>query len=154
MTLVGRYLWVRMGLPLAGASLLALAPAAAAAPAPTQLTIAGPDKAVSVGGRAALTATLTSAGAPLADKQVSFLTGTTEVGKAVTDSQGRATEEVKLTATTSVYARFIPAGADAAAFAPAQSGAVELVPSPRVSVGIGSYLRAGRRAVGIPKSPV
>jgi hypothetical protein len=154
MTLVGRYLRVWVGLPLAGASLLALAPAASAAPAPTQLTIAGPDKAVSVGGRVALTATLTSTGGPVAGKQVTFHTGTTEVGKAVTDSDGRATEKVKLTATTSFYARFTPAGADAAAFAPAQSGSVELVPSPRVSVGIGGYLRAGRRAVGIPKSPV
>src|SRR5262245_57148603 len=146
--------WLRGALPVAAASLLVLAPSAAAAPAPTQLTLAGPSKPVSAGSRAKLTARLTSAGQPVKDKRIEFLSGTTAVGSATTDSKGRATKRVKLTGSASFVARYTPAAADAPALAPAQSGAVQLIPAARVSVGIASYLRAGPRAVGVPGAPV
>src|SRR4051794_31890252 len=92
----------------AAALLLVLVPAAQAAPAPTQLTIAGPDKAVSAGGKAKLTATLTSAGKPVAGKTILFASGATEVGKAATDSKGHASKRVKLTAPASFVATYTP----------------------------------------------
>ena len=155
MRLRGRDLWVWAGLLLAASAWLgAIAPGAAAAPAPTQLAIAGPAKAVGTGGKAKVTATLTSAGKPLAGKSVSFFSGATDLGKATTDSKGRADRNVKLAGPISVVARYTPAGSDAAAYAPSESPALTLAPVAGVSVGIDSYLRAGRRAVGITDSPV
>ena len=155
MRLLGWDVRVWAGLPLAAtAFLVALVPAASAAPAPTQLTLAGPAKAVGTGGKAKLTATLTSAGKPLAGKSVSFFTGATDLGKAKTDSKGRASRNVKLTAPASFVARFTPAGAGAAAYTASESPAVTLTPAARMTVRFDSYLRAGRRAVGIPNSPV
>ena len=155
MRLLGWDVRVWAGLPLAAAAcLLAYAPVAAAAPAPTQLTLAGPAQPVGAGGKAKLIATLTSAGKPVAGKSVSFFTGTTDLGKAKTDSKGRASRNVKLTAPASYVARFTPAGADAAAYVAAESPPLALAPASRVTVGFNSYLRAGRKAVGIPNSPV
>src|SRR5215213_8213470 len=131
MTLGGWDLGLRAALATAAAVLLVAVPAAGAAPAPTQLTLAGPEKAVSVGGKAKLTATLTAAGQPLAGKSISFASGTTAVGTATTDSRGHASKRVKLTAAASFVARYAPTAADAPAFAPAQSGALELVPAAR-----------------------
>ena len=155
MGFAGRDLGKRLGLTLAAAlaCLVAAAPASAA-PAPTQLTISGPKKAVSAGGKATLTATLTSTGKPLAGKSVAFLSGTTEVGTAKTDSKGNAEKAVKLTAPASFLARYTPVGADVAA-----TRAARAVPSTshrgaRLSVSIGSYLHAGRKPVGVPGSNV
>lgn len=146
---------MRAVLPLAAAvALLGPAQAAIAAPAPTELVLAGPAKPVAAGASATLTATLTSAGKPLSGKSVSFLAGTAAVGTAKTDSKGRATKAVKLTAPATYTAAFTPAGADAAAYAPAQSAPVSLAVAARVTVGVGTYLRSGRRAVGIPSSRV
>jgi hypothetical protein len=146
---------VRAGLPLAAAAaLLVPAEIAKAVPAPTALTLSGPSKPVAAGAKARLTATLTAAGKPLAGKSISFVAGTAEVGTAKTDSKGRATEDVRLTAATTFTARFTPAGADAAAYAPAQSPPVSLASAAKVSVNVGSYLRAGRRAVGVPGARV
>ena len=155
MGFAGRDLGKRLGLTLTAAlaCLVAAAPANAA-PAPTQLTISGPKKAVSAGGKATLTATLTASGKPLAGKSVAFLSGTTEVGTAKTDSKGNAEKAVKLTAPASFLARYTPVGADVAAYAPAQSGSIDLAPVARLSVSIGSYLHAGRRPVGVPGSNV
>ncbi len=155
MGFAGRDLGKRLGLTLTAAlaCLVAAAPASAA-PAPTQLTISGPKKAVSAGGKATLTATLTSNGKPVAGKSVAFLSGTTDVGAAKTDSKGNAEKVVKLTAPASFLARYTPVGADVAAYAPAQSGSIDLAPVARLSVSIGSYLRAGRRPVGVPGSNV
>ena len=77
MRLPGWDVRVCAGLPLAAAAfLLAFVPgAASAAPAPTQLTLAGPAKAVAAGKKAKLIATLTSAGKPLAGKKISFISG-------------------------------------------------------------------------------
>jgi hypothetical protein len=155
MKLRGRDVRAWAALPMtAAASLLVVVPAAGAAPAPTQLTLAGPAKAVAAGGKAKLTATLTSAGKPLKGKSVSFLSGTTEIGKATTDSKGRATKRTKLTVPATFVARFAPTTADAAAYIASESPPVALTPAAAVSVGIDTYLRAGRRAVGIPRSPV
>ena len=114
--------------------LLAFVPAASAAPAPTA---ADPRRAQlsrsAAGGKAKLVATLTSAGKPLAGKSVSFFTGATDLGKAKTDSKGRASRNVKLTAPASYVARFTPAGADAAAYTAGQSPAVTLAPAARVT---------------------
>ena len=155
MKLLGRDVRVWVGLPVAAATcLLGLVPAASAAPAPTELQLAGPTKPVAAGGKARLVATLTSAGKPLAGKSVSFFTGATELGKATTDSKGRAKRNVKLTASTSFAARFTPAGADATAYAASESPAVTLAPAGRATVHIDSSLRAGPRAVGIPHEPV
>ena len=154
-----RLLWwelrVRAGLPLAAAAaLLVPAQVAQAAPAPTELALAGPEKPVAAGAKARLTATLTSAGKPLAGKSISFVSGTKQVGTAKTDSKGKATKRVKLTAPATFTAAYAPAGADAAAYAPAQSAPLSLAPAARVSVSVGSYLRSGRRAVGVPGSRV
>jgi len=155
MRLLGWDRWVRAGLLFAAAAaFLVPAQSAGAAPAPTELVLAGPTKPVGAGAAAKLTATLTSAGKPLAGKSVSFLSGTTAVGKAKTDSKGRATESVKLTAPATFTAAYTPVGADAAAYAPAQSAPVSLSPAAKVSVRVGSYLHSGRRAVGIPSSRV
>ncbi len=155
MRLLGWDRCARAVLPLAAAAaLLVPAQPATAAPAATELILAGPTKPVGAGTSAKLTATLTSAGKPLAGKSVSFLSGTTAVGTAKTDSKGRAIESVKLTAAATFTASFTPAGADAAAYVAAQSAPVSLVPAARVTVGVGSYLRSGRRAVGIPASRV
>ncbi len=155
MRLRGRDLWVWAGLLVAATGGSAtFAAAAAAAPAPTQLTIAGPTKAPRAGGKARLTATLTAAGKPLAGKSVSFLSGTTGIGKATTDANGRATKRTRLTGPASFVARFSPAGADAPIYAASESTPLALAPGPRVTVAIASYLRAGRRAVGIVNSPV
>src|SRR6185503_4242178 len=123
MGFAGRDPGKRLGLTLAAAlaCLVAAAPASAA-PAPTQLTISGPKKAVSAGGKATLTATLTSNGKPVAGKSGAFLSGTTEVGAAKTDAKGNAEKVVKLRAPASFLARYTPVGADVAAYAPAQSG--------------------------------
>ena len=145
---------MRGALPMAAALFFVLVPGAAAAPAPTQLTLAGPSKPVSAGSRAKLTATLTSAGKPVSGRKVEFLSGTTSLGTATSDSKGHASKRVRLTGPASFFARYTPTPADAATLAPAQSGAVELVPAARVSVGIASYLRAGRKAVSVPRAPV
>jgi hypothetical protein len=121
---------------------------------PTQLTLAGPAKAVPAGSKAKLVATLTSAGRPVKGKRVSFFSGPTEIGKATTDSKGRATRRAKLTAPATFVARFTPAGADAGAYTASESTPLALTPAARTSVSIQSYLHAGRRAVGIPNSPV
>ena len=155
MRLLGRDLWVWAGLPLAASvCLVPFVPAAAAAPAPTELTLTGPTAAVPAGGKAKLIATLTAAGQPVSGKSISFYAGTTSVGKATTNSEGRAGRNVRLTAATSFVARFAPTGADAAAYAASESPPVALAPAARVTVSIGSYLRAGKRAVGIPGSRV
>jgi hypothetical protein len=139
----------------AAAGLGALLPApAAAAPATTAVKLAGPTGAVPPGGKASLTATLTAAGKPLAGKAVAFLAGSAPVGQATTNSSGRARVTVTLSAPTAYTASYTPAGADAPAYAPAQSAPLQLAPAPRVTVGIGSHLRAGRRAVTIPGSRV
>ena len=155
MRLLGWDVRVRAVLPVAAAAcLLLIVPAAGAAPVPTQLTITGPTKPVAAGRKAKLTATLTAAGKPVAGKKVSFVTGTTDLGQATTDSKGRADRNVKLTAPLSVVARYTPAGSDAAAYAASESGSIALAPAARVSVSIDSHLHAGRRAVGITNSPV
>ncbi len=144
-----------MALPLTvAACLLLIVPAAGAAPVPTQLTVTGPTKPVAAGGKAKVTATLTSAGAPVAGKKVAFLAGATDLGQATTDSKGRADRNVKLSAPLSIVARYTPTGSDTAAYAPSESGALALAPAPRVTVSIKTYLRAGRKAVGIRNSPV
>jgi hypothetical protein len=51
-------------------------------------------------------------------------------------------------------ARYTPTAGDAAAYAPSESAPITVTPGPKVSVSISSYLRAGKRAVGIPNSPV
>jgi hypothetical protein len=156
MKLVGRDLWGRVGLlSITALGTVALLPVpASAAPVTTALKLTGPKGAVPPGGKARLTATLTAAGKPLAGKGIAFLAGTAAAGQATTDSKGRAKLTVTLTAPTAYTATYTPAGADAAAYKPAQSAPLQLAPSARVTVSIGSYLRAGRRAVGIPGSRV
>jgi hypothetical protein len=136
-----------------GAAALSPAPATAA-PAATKLTLAGPKSAVPPGGKARLTATLTAAGKPLAGKSVAFLAGAAAAGDAKTNSRGKARLTVTLAAPTAYTAAYTPAGPDAAAYAPAQSPPLQLTPSTRLTVSIGSYLRAGRRPVGIPGARV
>jgi hypothetical protein len=143
-----------VGLALTAAGLLLSAPMAAAAPVATQLTLAGPSKTVPTGSKAKLTATLISAGKAIKGKKVAFLSGATALGTATTDSKGRARRNVKLTAPITVVARYTPAGGDAAAYTPSESAPVSLTPGPKVSVSIRSFLRAGKRAVGITRSPV
>ena len=156
MKLVGRDLWGRCGLLcMAAASAAALlASPASAAPVTTALKLTGPKGAVPPGGKARLTATLTAAGKPLAGKGIAFLAGGAAAGQATTDSKGRAKVTVTLTAPTTYTASYTPAGADAAAYAAAQSPALQLAPAARLTVSVGSYLHAGRRAVGIPGSRV
>jgi lipoprotein-anchoring transpeptidase ErfK/SrfK len=156
MKLVGWDLWGRAWLLcLAVAGLAALVPEAArAAPAATKLELTGPRGAVPPGGKATLTAKLTAAGKPLAGKGIAFLAGPAPAGQATTDSKGRAKVTLTLTAPTAYTASYTPAGADTAAYAPAQSAPLQLAPSARVTVSVRSYLRAGRRAVGIPGSRV
>jgi hypothetical protein len=155
MRLVGRDLWGRAGLLcMAVAGFALLAAPASAAPVKTALKLTGPRGAVPPGGKATLTATLTAAGKPLAGKSIAFLAGTAAAGQATTNSKGRAKLSVTLTAPTAYMATYTPAGADAAAYTPAQSPPLQLTPAARLTVGIGSYLRAGRRAVGIPGSRV
>jgi hypothetical protein len=156
MRLEGRYLWGRAGLLLAAAAGAAalLAPPATAAPATTALKLAGPKGAVPPGGKATLTATLTTAGKPLAGKGIAFLAGSAPAGQATTNSKGKAKLSVTLAAPTTYTATYAPAAPDAAAYAPSQSSPLALAPSARLTVSIGSYLRAGRRAVGIPGSRV
>ena len=147
--------WVRVGLPVAAAAaMLPAVPMAQAAPAGTELALSGPSRTVAAGGNAKLIATLTSAGKPLEGKRVLFYSGTAEIGKATTDAKGRASRPARLTAAATFVARFTPAGSDAAAYAASESPPLALTPGPRVSVAIDTYLRAGRRAVGIPNSPV
>jgi hypothetical protein len=156
MRLVRRDLWGRAGFACAAAAgAAALLPApATAAPATTTLKLTAPKGAVPPGGKARLTARLRAAGKPLAGKSVAFLAGAAPVGEATTDSRGRAKLTVTLAAPTSFTATFTPAGADAAAYSSSQSAPLELAPSARVRAGVGSYLRAGRRAVAIPGSRV
>ena len=152
----GGYLWGRAGLlfaATAGAAALLASPAAAA-PAATALKLAGPKGAVPPGGKARLTATLTAAGKPLPGKGIAFLAGAAPAGQATTDSKGKAKLTVTLAAPTTYTATYAPAATDAAAYAPSQSSPLALEPSARVTAGIGSYLRAGRRAVAIPGSRV
>ena len=143
-----------VGVAVAAATGMLLAVPAAAAPVPTQLALAGPSKAVGAGTKAKLTATLTSAGKPVRGKKVTFFSGATALGNATTDSKGRADRNVKLTAPMTIVARYTPAGADTATLAPSESPPVTLTPAARVTVSISSYLRAGRKAVGIRNSPV
>ena len=139
----------------ATAGLAALLPApAAAAPVTTAMKLTGPKGAVPPGGKARLTATLTAAGKPLGGKTIAFLAGSAPVGQATTNSSGRARVTVTLSAPTAYTASYTPAGADAAAYGPAQSSRLQLAPQARVTVGIGSYLRAGRRPVTIPGARV
>jgi L,D-transpeptidase-like protein/putative peptidoglycan binding protein len=148
--------WGRAGLlcaAAAGAALLLPTPATAA-PVATTLKLAGPKGAVPPGGKARLTATLTAAGKPLAGKGIAFLTGAAAAGQATTDAKGKAKLSVTLTAPTTYTATYTPAGADTAAYSPSQSSPLQLAPSARLTVSIGSYLRAGRRAIGIPGSRV
>jgi hypothetical protein len=156
MMLGGWDLWRRTALlGAAAAGLGALLPApAAAAPATTAVKLAGPAGAVPPGGKARLTATLTAAGKPLAGKAVAFLAGSAPVGQATTNSSGRARLTVTLSGPTTFTASYTPAGGDAPAYAPSQSAPLQLTPAARVSVSIGSYLRAGRRQVTIPGSRV
>lgn len=155
MRLLGRDVRVWAGLPVtAAAFLLLVVPAASAAPVPTVLTIAGPSKAVGAGGKAKLTATLTAAGKPVAGKKISFLAGTTDLGQAATDSKGRANRNVKLTGPLSVIARYTPLGSDTAAYVASDSPAVTLAPAAKTTIGVGTYLHAGKRAIGIPGSRV
>ena len=106
------------------------------------------------GGKATLTATLTAAGKPLTGKGIAFLAGAAPAGQATTNSKGKAKLTVTLAAPTTYTATYTPAAPDAAAYAPSQSSPLALAPSARLTVSIGSYLRAGRRAVGIPGSRV
>ena len=153
---VGWDLWGRAGLlcmAVAG-SLALLAAPASAAPAPTTLKLTGPKGAVPPGGKATLTATLTAAGKPLTGKGIAFLAGAAPEGQATTNSRGKAKLTVTLAAPTTYTATYTPAAPDAATYAPSQSSPLALAPSARLTVGIGSYLRAGRRAVAIPGSRV
>ena len=127
---------------------------ASAAPAPTTLKLTGPKGAVPPGGKATLTATLTAAGKPLTGKGIAFLAGAAPAGQATTNSKGKAKLTVTLAAPTTYTATYTPAAPDAAAYAPSQSSPLALAPSARLTVSIGSYLRAGRRAVAIPGSRV
>ena len=142
-----------LGAATAGLAALLSAPAAAA-PVTTAIKLTGPKGAVPPGGKAKLTATLAVAGKPLGGKAVAFLAGSAPVGQATTNSSGRARVTVTLSAPTAYTASYTPAGADAAAYAPAQSAPLQLAPAARVTVGISSYLRAGRRPVTIPGSRV
>ena len=156
MRLAGRDLWGRGGLlcaAAAGAALL-LPGSATAAPVATAVKLTGPKGAVPPGGKATLKATLTAAGKPLAGKGIAFLAGAAPAGQATTDSKGRAKLTVTLTAPTTYTATYTPTGPDAAAYSAAQSPPLQLAPAARLRVGIGSYLHAGRRAVGIPGSRV
>jgi hypothetical protein len=155
MKLAGRDRRVRAAaLTAVAVGMLVPAASAGAAPAPTALTLSGPTGAVPSGGKATLTATLTSAGRPLASKSVTFLSGSTDLGNARTDSKGRAKRSVKLEAPAAFVARYTPAAADAAAYAPSESGALELAPTGRLRVAFSTYLRAGKRTVGVPGSRV
>ena len=139
----------------AAAGFAALMPSpASAAPVATALKLTGPKGSVPPGGKARLTATLTAAGKPLSGRTVAFAGGAAPVGQATTNSSGRARVTVTLSAPGSYTASYAPAGPDAAAYAPSQSAPLELAPAARVTVGIGSYLRAGRRPVTIPGSRV
>ena len=126
-----------------------------AAPAPTQLKLTGPAKAVPPGGKAKLTATLTAAGKPLTGKGIAFLSGADESGKATTDSKGRAQLSVKLDRRRPPTPRATRPPAPTRPPTPVAEQRRSRSRRRRAStVGIGSYLRAGRRAVGIPGSPV
>jgi hypothetical protein len=156
MRLAGRDLWGRTGLlcaAAAGAALLLPGPAGAA-PVATAVKLTGPKGAVPPGGKARLTATLTAAGKPLAGKGIAFLAGAAAAGQATTNSKGKARLTVVLNAPTTYTATYTPAGPDGAAYSPAQSPPLDLAPAARLTVGVGSYLRAGRRAVTIPGSRV
>jgi hypothetical protein len=135
-------------------SVALLAAPASAAPAPTTLKLTGPKGALPPGGKAKLVATLSTAGKPLSGKGIAFLAGAAPAGQATTDSKGKARLTVALAAPTTYTATYAPAASDAAAYAPSQSSPLALEPSARLTAGIGSYLRAGRRAVGIPGSRV
>jgi hypothetical protein len=135
-------------------SVALLAAPASAAPAPTTLKLTGPKGALPPGGKAKLVATLSTAGKPLSGKEIAFLAGAAPAGQATTDSKGKARLTVALAAPTTYTATYAPAASDAAAYAPSQSSPLALEPSARLTAGIGSYLRAGRRAVGIPGSRV
>jgi peptidoglycan hydrolase-like protein with peptidoglycan-binding domain len=152
MALAGRDLWSRGGwLCAAAAGAAALLPApATAAPATTTLKLSGPKPAVPPGGKATLTATLRAAGKPLSGKGIAFLAAGAPAGQATTNSRGKARLKVTLAAPTAYTATYTPAAPDAPAYAPAQSEALQLAPSARLTVSVRSYLRAGRRAVGIP----
>ena len=156
MRLAGRYLWGRAGLlcaAAAGAAALLAAPATAA-PAATALKLAGPKGAVPPGGQATLTATLTTAGKPLAGKGIAFLAGAAPAGQATTDSKGRAKLTVTLASPTTYTATYTPSAPEAGTYSASQSEPLQLDPSARLTVSLGTYLRAGRRAVGIPGSRV
>jgi len=156
MKLVGWDLWGRAWLLcIALAGVVAVLPEAArAAPAATKLELTGPKGAVPPGGKATLTAKLTAAGKPLSGKAVAFLAGAAPAGQATTDSRGRAKLKVTLAAPTAYTATYTPAAADAPAYQPSQSPPLQLNPSARVTVSVRSYLRAGKRPVGIPGSRV
>jgi hypothetical protein len=133
----------------AGAAVL-LPASAVAAPAATTLKLTGPKAPVPPGGKAKLTATLKAAGKPLPGKAIAFLAGAAAAGQATTNSNGKARLTVVLTGPTEFTANYTPAAPDAPAYAPAQSTPLQLSPAARLTVSVRSYLRAGRRAVGIP----
>jgi hypothetical protein len=125
--------------------------ASASAAAPTDLSLEQRSGHASYGSKVVVTAKLTSAGKPLAGRQISFTSGSNPLGAAVTDRRGAARFELAATGSQTIQASFAPATPqDAATFQPATSKPLATIVSPVVKVMVSSPLRAGRKAVGVP----
>jgi hypothetical protein len=125
--------------------------AGASAATPTELSLEQRNGAATYGGKIVVTARLTSAGKPLAGKQVSFKSGATALGAAATDARGSAELELAATRNQTIEASFVPATPqDVAAFQPATSKPLQALVSPAVKLRVSTPLRAGRKAVGVP----
>ena len=132
---------------------LFFAPAALAAPAATKLTLSGSSQAP--GGKATLTAKLTSGGKPLGGKAVALYAGQpAPLTSGATDSKGKITFEATVTAPTQFQAQYAPAPADAAAYGPATSNTIAVAPAVGVILSPRTYLHARHKAVGVPRTRV
>jgi len=147
--------WVRLLTVVAAlAAALVFVPAALAAPAATKLDLTGPRKAP--GGTATLTAELTSGGKPVAGKAIALYgdSNPTPLATGSTDGTGRIAFELNVRATTRFQAAYAPAAPDAPLYAPAKSRTLTVSPTVGVAISAHTYLRAGRRSVGVPHVPV
>jgi lipoprotein-anchoring transpeptidase ErfK/SrfK len=146
---------VRAAVFLAAAAMFALigAPTARAAPAVTKLTLSGPHGAP--GGKATVTAKLTSSGKAVSGKAIAlFGEEPAPLATATTDKKGRAAFEVTVAAPTSFHATFTPSPQDAPAYTPATSNTLAVAPAIDVKVSVVTYLHAGRKRVGVPRERV
>jgi hypothetical protein len=129
--------------------------ATAAAPELPRLVLERPGGSVRYGSKATVVATLTVQGKPLAGRDVSLHAASSLVATATTDARGRARFKVRPRQNVRYEAHFVPAlPGDATAYQPATSEGLDLVVRPVLRIRYASPLRAGRKAVAIPRERV